>query len=77
MGQKKRIEVRLKSGKYSSTNKPLGERVLHNIDLQIQNPGVSTNFFHGNKVIGLQYKYTTKRVSSKVQKVEETVQFLP
>ena len=75
--QKSVLVVRLKSSKYFPADKPLDKHVLYKVNQQIIGFGVFTYFFHGDMVIGLQYKYTAKRVSSKVQKVGEIVHYFP
>lgn len=69
------LVIRLKGGKYASTDKPLDEGVLHNVDQQLVDPSTFVRCFHGNMVIGLQCKYRTKRVNSKVLKVKKIGQF--
>lgn len=75
VGHETTFVIRLKSGKYSSADKPLNECVLYNIDHQLTNPNAFTRLFHGNMVIGLQYKYTTKKNKKEVQNRNKTVQY--
>ena len=74
--RKSMLVIRLKSGKYASTNKPLNEHILYKVNQQIVSSGFFTYFFHGSVVIGLRYKYTAKRTDNKVQKVGEIVHFV-
>ena len=69
VGHEATFVIRLKSGKYPSIDKPRDERVLYDIDQQL------TRFFHGSMVIGLQYKYTTKKNKKEVQNRNKTVQY--
>ena len=77
IGRETTLVIRLKGGKYPSTDKPFGERVMYDIDHQLVSSRTFACFFHGNMVIGLRYKYTAKRVSGKVQKVGEIVHYFP
>lgn len=77
VGRESVLVICLKGGKYPSTNEPLSECVLYNIDHQLADSNTLARLFHGSMVIGLRYKYTTKRISSKVQKVGEIVHYFP
>lgn len=71
IGRETTLVVRPESSEYASTNKPLGKHVLDNVDHQLISSGTSVCSFHDNMVIGLRYKYTTKRVSIKFKRPEE------
>ena len=75
VGHKTTFVIRLKGGKYSSINKPRDECVLDNVDQQLASSNVFTRLFHGSMVIGLQYKYTTKKDKTEVQNRNKTVQY--
>jgi len=63
------IVVRLESTVHTLTDEPLSESELDNINNQIVGTGFFVCLFHGNIVIGLQRKYTTKnQISKKKQK---------
>lgn len=77
VGSESMLIIRLKGGKYSSTDEPLGKCVLYNVDHQLVGSRTFARLFHDSVVIGLRYKYTAKRVDNKVQKVEEIVHYFP
>lgn len=71
------LVICLKCSKYTSTDEPLSECVLYNVDHQLVGSNTFARLFHGSVVIGLRYKYTAKRMSNKVQKVGEIVHYFP
>lgn len=77
IGHEATFVIRLKSGKYSSIDKPRDKCVLYNGDQQLSVSKAYTRLSHGSMVIGLQYKYTAKRIRNKVQKVREIVHYFP
>lgn len=77
VGRESMLVIRLKGGEYTSTNKPLSECILYNVDHQLISSNAFARLFHGGMVIGLRYKYTAKKTSNKVQKVGEIVHYFP
>lgn len=77
VGCESTLVIRLEGGKYSSTDEPLSERVLYNVNHQLVSSDTFAKLFHDGMVIGLRYKYTAKRTSNKVQKVGEIVHSFP
>lgn len=77
IGRETALVIRLKGGKYSSTDEPLGERILYDINYQFVGSDTFARFFHDSMVIGLRYKCTTKSASNEVQKVGEIVHYFP
>lgn len=48
IGRKSMLVIRLEGCKYSSTDEPLSERVLYNIDLQLADSDTFSCFFHSD-----------------------------